>query len=401
LRIALVTRSLPLGGTTTFTLSLASGLRALQVPVEVFSVSRECPLAAEFEHEGIPLHREDEERSIFEDRVQAIYQGLRRFRPSAVFAVYGREAFEILRYLPDGVLRVGIAHDLVMRPAQLASDFHRTLDHMVAVADYLRPHVELAQPPPRCTYLQLGVPLNGAMPRRPHDPEAPLRLLYYGRLEEGRKRVRIFPEIARELDVRQVRYEWTVCGEGAEEAWLRERLASSAYGRVRFSRPVPRRSLGSLIREHDVYVLTSDHEGGPLTLLESMSLGLVPVCGDIPGLVQEIIDSGNGIRVPFADAPAYAEAIASLYRDRRLLQRMSAAARETIREHMTAEAMAGRYVEFVRAHVRAVLEPVWPERVEPLRRIGADSVIFAPLLRWPRRLRKRLRAFGADRSGAR
>ena len=47
------------------------------------------------------------------------------------------------------------------------------------------------------------------------------------------------------------------------------------------SSPVSRDQLFPLVRQHDVFIMASEIEGGPLTLLEAMALGLVPICNDI------------------------------------------------------------------------------------------------------------------------
>jgi len=137
-------------------------------------------------------------------------------------------------------------------------------------------------------------------------------------------------------------------------------------------------------------MLASDNEGGPLTLLEAMTLGLIPVCGDIPCLVQEVVSSENGFRVPRNVPVAYAEIVARLHQDRPLLERLSAAARQAITTHFTVEAMAQRYVNFFTANVRTVTpNPSWPKRIEPKVMRGADSHwLSLPVLRPLRRLVK-------------
>jgi glycosyltransferase involved in cell wall biosynthesis len=158
---------------------------------------------------------------------------------------------------------------------------------------------------------------------------------------------------------------------------------------------MPRAKLYPFIRQHDVFIMASDHEGGPLTLPEAMSVGLVPVCNDIPCLVQELVNSENGFRIS-RDPREFAEAIAQLNRDRRMLERMSDAARRTIGSAYSIEAMAQRYLDFIAPMARTRSPVAWPGSIRPkpyLRSSLAFQLMQRlPPLRPARRIWKRLKS---------
>ncbi len=52
---------------------------------------------------------------------------------------------------------------------------------------------------------------------------------------------------------------------------------------------------------HDVFVLPTQFEGSPVSLLETMSAGLVPVITDLPGGIREIVEPAVGFRLPMGD----------------------------------------------------------------------------------------------------
>jgi glycosyltransferase involved in cell wall biosynthesis len=218
-------------------------------------------------------------------------------------------------------------------------------------------------------------------------------LIYFGRLDAC-KGTRLFPEIIAALRGRKVRFQWTMHGSGPDEDWLRSRLAAEiAAGEVVLSAKVPQRELYSLVRQHDIFIMASDMEGGPLTLLEAMSLGLVPVCNEIPCMIQEVITPENGFRIP-RTPETYAEIIAALDRDRSKLEQMSVAARNTITTRYTSAAMAERHVEFI-ASLGVPQEPAtWPVRIKPMPMRGLSAVSQMTqrvgLVRQARRVLKRL-----------
>ena len=69
----------------------------------------------------------------------------------------------------------------------------------------------------------------------------------------------------------------------------------------------------SIMKAFDVFVLTSKHEGLPISLLEAMALGTVPICTRVGGMQEIIENSKNGFLVELNNAPALAQKIIYLY----------------------------------------------------------------------------------------
>src|SRR2546423_2867142 len=97
-----------LGGSTTFLCNLGGDLIRRNVPVHVLSVEKQHPMGPDFEDAGIPVHLEDEGADIFEDRLVSILNRLSVFEPTVVVATLSAQSFEVLRYIPKGVTRVGV-----------------------------------------------------------------------------------------------------------------------------------------------------------------------------------------------------------------------------------------------------------------------------------------------------
>lgn len=92
------------------------------------------------------------------------------------------------------------------------------------------------------------------------------------------------------------------------------------------------RGIPSAIREDGIFVLSSDYEGIPNSLIEAMSVGLPVVSTDCsPGGAAFLTDGGNrGLLVPVHDVKAMAEAILKLIKDPGLAQMMSERAMEVV-----------------------------------------------------------------------
>lgn len=362
-KIALVSGGLQFGGSTTFLLNLASGMRSLGVSCAAFSFRRVNPFSSEFAALGVPVHTSDEDRLIFEDRLADIYVEVSRFNPAAVIANIGDDAYEFLRYVPRSVARIGMVHDTAMGPQRLVPLYKDVLSGVAVVNTHLADQVKNVAPEVPCRYLAHGIPIPSESLVRGPNPNGPLKIIYFGRLEEG-KGTRIFPAIIDQLRERQIPFRWTFHGTGADEGFLRTRLSAEiASGEVAMSSPVARDELFSIVRQHDVFMMASEIEGGPLTLLEAMALGLVPVCNDIPCLVQEVIHPDNGFCIP-REARQYADSLAILHRNRTKLEQMSIAARKIISAGYSTQAMAGRYLDFVKSLTSEATPTSWPARIK-------------------------------------
>ena len=389
-RIALVAEQLPFGGTTTFCAFLASEMRRSGAPAKIFSFGHDSPLQDEFDALDVPVYHASDAADIYEDRLRRVYGELAAFRPTAVYAILAQSAFETLRYLPDNVLRVGMLHDPLEYTYQLAECYQDSCDWFFTGNSTVCETMKFRFPSARTERIIYGIPMPEDRPIRRQRDEDPIRLLYFGRLEEPHKQPRIFPLIWRELKRRRIDFRWTIHGRGPEEDYLRREMSEGVTsGEIVFSDSVPREQLRQLVAEHDVFLLTSVFEGGPQTLIEAMSQGLVPVCGDIPCLVSDVVTPDTGRRVPVREASAYVDAIQELASDRTELNRLSKNSRESVESVFSTPAMARRHLEFLKKAQPEIRPATWPDTIHPRPIKGANSLKFSPLLRPLRRLLKR------------
>lgn len=111
-------------------------------------------------------------------------------------------------------------------------------------------------------------------------------------------------------------------------------------------------SVRPLLTRVDGFMLLSDHEGLPMSLLEAFSAGLPAVASDIPGCMEalgvERPGRGDvGIAVP-NDPALIADAVATLATDEELRVSMGAAARLRWESTFSQDRMAERYASLYR-----------------------------------------------------
>jgi glycosyltransferase involved in cell wall biosynthesis len=177
-------------------------------------------------------------------------------------------------------------------------------------------------------------------PDRNPNANAPLRLLYIGRLAPrkglGETLVALAAARSSGLAARLV-----IAGAGPEERLLRQQV--NDYGlenAVTFAGPTYGEDKKKLLAAADVLILASHAEGLPYALLEAMAAGVVPVVTPV-GAITDVVQCGvHGVFVPIGDAGAIAAAIRELACERERLARMSAACSERVAARYSVERLA-------------------------------------------------------------
>jgi glycosyltransferase involved in cell wall biosynthesis len=177
----------------------------------------------------------------------------------------------------------------------------------------------------RMTVIPYGVDIPPTMPARSLDPAQPLRILYTGRLVQWDKRVLDLPKIVEALHARRVPVRLTITGKGMDEDALKAACRPWVdKGLIRFLGLIPDEEVPRTYEQNDVFLLTSNHEGKPLSLVEAMGRGCVPVVTDVPSGVPELVHEGvSGYRVPVGAIDAFADRLAALHADPALRLRLA------------------------------------------------------------------------------
>lgn len=180
-------------------------------------------------------------------------------------------------------------------------------------------------------YIPYGAPLSKTVTA--YTPKKTMGIVYAGRIEERQKRISVvanaFCKVAKEVPGTTC----TIYGSGRDEPALKKLLEEKANGLpVKYGGKLDSSKVMQHLLQNHVFVLLSDWEGIPISLMEAMGCGLVPVCYNIRSGITELIDNGiNGILIDDRDT-AFVQAIKMLKADPDKWQAMSAAARKKIEE---------------------------------------------------------------------
>ena len=186
----------------------------------------------------------------------------------------------------------------------------------------------------------------------------PLRVLFLGNLTRN-KSAHLLIEAAAELERESVFL--TFAGRLDVEPDYAEYLVRLAAGlgmkdRVYFAGHLEGKMLETTIRTSQVLAIPSAYEGFGIAYLEGMGFGLPAIATRGVG-AREIIQPGkNGFLIPVGDADRLAKILKKLHRDRRLLARMSLAARRSFQSFPTWEQSMRRVEKFLTSYNESSLQ---------------------------------------------
>ncbi len=186
-----------------------------------------------------------------------------------------------------------------------------------------------------CTREHTTVIRNGVEPPAERASLAgdPPHVISVGRLKEPKTFVTLARALAR-LDAST--FSASIVGDGPDRAQVERELRG----------PVTllgeRDDVPGLLRSSDVFVLSSDSEGLPLSILEAMACGL-PVVASAVGGVPELLGDA-GVLVPPRDEKALAEALRDLLGDPARRRALGAAARSRVEESFSLAQMRAAHI---------------------------------------------------------
>jgi glycosyltransferase involved in cell wall biosynthesis len=98
-----------------------------------------------------------------------------------------------------------------------------------------------------------------------------------------------------------------------------------------------------LLLDFDVFLLPSEFEGFPLTVLESLHAGVPVVAYDVGGVGEAVVDGETGFVVAPGDATAFADRVERLVTDADRRNEMGNHAKTVAAKEFTAQRMAAEY----------------------------------------------------------
>ena len=173
------------------------------------------------------------------------------------------------------------------------------------------------------------------------------RVIYVGRLAEQQKRISEVTRSFCEMTQKISGVEAIIYGDGPDKINVENIL-----NQQQIKTPVslggnipPEQMIDKLLKAH-VIVLLSDYEGLPISILEAMACGVVPLCLHMRSGITELIKNGKTGYIVDDRAEHFIETIKKLKADNQIWEQMSLNAKQLIKENFSLEISCDSYSSF-------------------------------------------------------
>jgi colanic acid/amylovoran biosynthesis glycosyltransferase len=237
-----------------------------------------------------------------------------------------------------------------------------------------------------------GVPVPD---KSAHSPDTAFRLVYVGRLIEEQKRSSDVAVALCEVVRRNPNLEAWIVGDGPARNAVEGIIQEKGVGaRVRLLGRLDNADVFGILAQCHGLVLLSDYEGLPISMLEAMATGVVPICLDMRSGIREAVQHGvNGLIVKDR-AEDFFTSVETLQGDLAWWKKLSIAARKTVCERYSIENCARQWADLLQRLDRGRTAPTPFKRPRVLR-LPPPNLKFGDYdirLSWKRRLRDHIRS---------
>ncbi len=219
---------------------------------------------------------------------------------------------------------------------QAVKDHGENLDAIVCVSAYLADHLKQLWPKlaARIHHIPFGVAPQNESFERSCSTDDPLEVVYCGRLAHQQKLIGDLATIILECHHKKLRIRFHIAGKGPDEIEFFEKIAEPlAAKKVIRHGLISNENVQSLLRKSHVFILTSAYEGLPVSLLEAMAAGCLPIVTHVASGIPEVITHGkDGFIHPIGDTEAMVNQLAHLTKNRQQVISTGKSARARIIE---------------------------------------------------------------------
>jgi len=175
----------------------------------------------------------------------------------------------------------------------------------------------------------------------PRSSDRPTDLIFVGRLTKRKRPDRFVDVVARVARTLPEIRCWIV-GDGPEEEAVRKQIESNGL-QEQITLLGLRDDVLDLQSQSRIFVLTSRWEGVSIAMLEAMASGTIPVVSDVGDLRDVVDQDENGYVLDENDLDGFASRILGLLQEEKKLLQLSQAARTTVFDRCSREAIAKKW----------------------------------------------------------
>ena len=273
-------------------------------------------------------------RSVAE-RQKHLLNAIHLNQPCVYFPNYDFDMLWVAEALPEPCRIVFIVHS--DDPAYYKAIVQRghVMDAILCVSSYLSTEVKSRWPPlaSKVHHIPFGVDsIAAGIINKPSLQNGPLEVAYCGRLASEQKRIYDLSAIILSCYSQGLPIRFHIAGSGPDQdIFFRDLGEPINAGMVVCNGQLSNVAVRALLQRSHAFILTSEYEGLPVSLLEAMASACVPVVTAVKSGIPEVIKHGvNGFMLPIGDIRSFVSCLTALAENPLYCLTIGCRARETI-----------------------------------------------------------------------
>jgi len=285
-----------------------------------------------------------------DEKILAILNDVKQFPPDIFITNYFAIPLEAGKWIKKtGIPTVMVLHndnkyhyDLVKKYA--ANNDENDVSSVVCVSNLIQQISQQTAPQHQSIkYIPIGAPVTSEVAGLSANEE--LKVVYAGRIDEKQKRISDVTQALCMAAKEVPGTSYTIYGDGPAVPAVQEILSTIGKGLpVRFEGKLKSTEVQAHLLQNQVFVLLSEFEGLPITLMEAMSCGLVAICTNMRSGISDLITNNvEGILIDDRK-DEFVAAIKKLKEYPALWTQMSQAARQKIVQSYSIETCSDQWI---------------------------------------------------------
>ena len=289
-----------------------------------------------------------------DEKILAILNDVKQFPPDIFITNYFAIPLEAGKWIKRaGIPTVMVLHndnkyhyDLVKKYA--ANNDESDVSSVVCVSNLIQQISQQTAPQHKSIkYIPIGAPVTDEVAGLSSDGE--LKVVYAGRIDEKQKRI---SDVAYAFCLAAAAVpgtSYTIYGDGPAVPAVEEILNTNGKDLpVQFKGKLKSTEVQAHLLQNQVFVLLSEFEGLPITLMEAMSCGLVSICTNMRSGISDLITTNvEGILIDDRKNE-FVAAIKKLKENADLWRQMSQAARQKIIQSYSIETCSNQWIDLLK-----------------------------------------------------
>jgi glycosyltransferase involved in cell wall biosynthesis len=346
--------SFDIGGFSSFALNLSSEFKKNNIRVSFLAVRPFGDLYNKFLNtfdEVFIIERGFKTNRNYVSNLKRII--LERIKPDIIINSGVSYIQSLFPLLPDHIKRYTVLHSISEAEIRDGTFFPQYVNNIICVSKNVFKKAVINIKANNIVHIPVGIKIPNIKKEYKHINKD-IQLVYVGRITYSAKNLYLMVDIICQLKKRSIPFEMTFIGDGDFMKELKSLLKRKNLLRyVNLSGAKNPDEIPQIIKNKDIFLMTSIYEGTPHALLEAMAFGIIPVVSDVEGIKDIIKENETGFLCNIENPDSFVTAIENIYLNKELKYKLETNIKKFVKENYSITNIGTEYMNLFEKNLNA------------------------------------------------